>query len=249
MQSKNSIQTVNILFLFVLCLETANLLFTWLPQYVRLNLNEALFVFLPDYLFLRIIRQPVAEQVRWRWPGWKAALLSLLAGLGLYPFTAVSAAVLTSLLGYQGNLAAADAIPTTPLMAVLAIVALAVMAPLCEEFLFRGVIQPVYEKRGPHWTVLFVGFLFIIFHLSLLQGLSIILLALMLGFVNFRTRSLPASNPGPLWRERPGGAGGHPNRVQNRDRKGDLHDARAADRIGHQRAVAVGVGETHPARA
>ena len=67
------------------------------------------------------------------------------------------------------------------------------MAPLCEEFLFRGVIQPVYETRGPKWAVLFVGFLFIAFHLSLLQGLSIILLALALGYVNYRTRSLPAS--------------------------------------------------------
>ena len=193
MQTKNSIRAVNILFLIVLCLEAANLFFAWLPQYVRLILNEALFVFLPAYLFLRITRQPVAERVRWRWPGWKAALLALLCGLGLYPLSVVSAAVLQSLLGYQNNLTAADAIPTTPLMAVLAIVALGVMAPLCEEFLFRGVIQPVYEKRGPRWGILFVGFLFVVFHLSLLQGLSIILLSLMLGFVNYRTRSLPAS--------------------------------------------------------
>jgi hypothetical protein len=67
------------------------------------------------------------------------------------------------------------------------------MAPLCEEFLFRGVIQPVYETRGAGWGVFFVGFLFIAFHLSLLQGLSIIPLTLALGYVNFRTRSLPAS--------------------------------------------------------
>ena len=193
MQTKNSIRAVNILFLIVLCLEAANLFSAWLPQYVRLILNEALFVFLPAYLFLRITRQPVAERVRWRWPGWKAALLALLCGLGLYPLSVVSAAVLQSLLGYQNNLTAADAIPTTPLMAVLAIVALGVMAPLCEEFLFRGVIQPVYEKRGPRWGILFVGFLFVVFHLSLLQGLSIILLSLMLSFVNYRTRSLPAS--------------------------------------------------------
>ena len=70
MQSKNSIRAVNILLLIVLCLETANLFFTWLPQYVRLILNEALFVFLPAYLYLRITRQPVAERVRWSWPGW-----------------------------------------------------------------------------------------------------------------------------------------------------------------------------------
>lgn len=193
MQTKNSIRSVNILFLVVLCLEAANLFFTWLPQYVRLILNEALFVFLPAFLFLRITRQPVAERVRWRWPGWKAALTAFLAGLGLYPLSAVSAAVLQSLLGYTSTLTAADAVPTTPLAAVLAFAALGVMAPVCEEFLFRGVIQPVYEKRGLGWGLLFTGLLFVVFHLSLLQGLSIILLALMLGFVNYRTRSLPAS--------------------------------------------------------
>jgi hypothetical protein len=80
------------------------------------------------------------------------------------------------------------------------------MAPLCEEFMFRGVIQPVYETRGAKWGVIFVGLLFIVFHLSLLQGLSIILLALALGFVNYSTRSLQASiatqDNGPLTEKR-----------------------------------------------
>jgi hypothetical protein len=78
-------------------------------------------------------------------------------------------------------------------MGALAVLSYAILAPLCEEFLFRGIIQPVYERRGARWGVLLVGLLFVAFHLSLLQGLSILLLALALGFVNYRTRSLPAS--------------------------------------------------------
>ena len=193
MQAKYSFRAVNLLLFIVMCLQVANVALMWMPQYVRLILNEILFVFLPAYLYLRFTRQPVAERVRWNWPGWKIAALSLLIGMGLYPLSAANAGWLINLLGYTNFAGAPDAIPTTLLMSVLAVIAYAVMAPLCEEFLFRGVIQPVYEQRGPKWAVFFVGFLFIAFHFSLLQGLSIVLLALALGWVNLRTRSLPAS--------------------------------------------------------
>jgi membrane protease YdiL (CAAX protease family) len=192
MKTQSSYRTIHILFMLVLLLQIANGFLLWLPQYVRLILNQLLFVFLPAYLFLRLTREPLRERVRWTWPGWKVAALSLLIGMALYPLAAVSGSVLQQLLGYSPALPD-DVIPTTALMGVLAIVAYAVMAPLCEEFLFRGVLQPVYERRGPAWGVGFVGGLFVIFHLSLLQGISIIPLALALGFVNDRARSLPAS--------------------------------------------------------
>lgn len=196
MKTDNGFRAVNLLYLLVLVLMLANALLAWLPQYVRLALNEILFVFLPAYLFLRLRRQTgqsIAERVRWRWPGTRIALLALALGAGLYPFSAASAGVLMQVLGYTNTITPPDAIPTTVLMGVLAVLSYAVLAPLCEEFLFRGVIQPVYETRGARWGVLFVGLMFIVFHLSLLQGLSIILLSLALGFVNYRTRSLPAS--------------------------------------------------------
>jgi membrane protease YdiL (CAAX protease family) len=131
--------------------------------------------------------------VSWRWPGGLAALLSLCAGLGLYPVSAVSAGLLQQLLGYTNFSVPADAIPTTLTMALLAVLAYAIMAPFCEEFLFRRVIQPVYAQRGPRRAILWVGVLFIVFHLALLQELSIIPLSLALGYVFYRTRSLPAS--------------------------------------------------------
>jgi membrane protease YdiL (CAAX protease family) len=193
MKPTSAFRPINLLYFSVLCLMVANTWLVWMPQYVRLVLNEILFVFLPGYLYLRWSRQPIAERVRWRWPGWRIALLSLAVGAGLYPLSAVSAGVLVSVLGYVNVPTPADAIPNTALMGGLAVLAFGILAPLCEEFLFRGILQPVYETRGAKWGVLFVGFLFVAFHLSLLQGLSIILLALALGVVNYRTRSLPAS--------------------------------------------------------
>jgi membrane protease YdiL (CAAX protease family) len=193
MPTKTDFRPINLLFLLVLLLQVSNMFLLWLPQYVRLSLNQLLFVFLPAYLYLRLKRQPIREWVRWRWPGWKIAALSLLIGMALYPLSAISGGLLQQLLGYVNFALPADALPDTVFMGLLAIVVYAGMAPLCEEFLFRGVIQPVYERRSPIWGMIFVGGLFIIFHLSLLQGINIIPLALALGYVNYRARSLPAS--------------------------------------------------------
>lgn len=194
----NAVSRVNWLYLIVLGLMVANIFLAWLPQYVRLTLNEILFVFLPGYIFLRFTGQrlqgqSLTERVRWHWPGWRIALLALLVGAGLYPLSAASVGVLMGMLGYKSFAAPADAIPTTALMGALAVLSYAILAPLCEEFLFRGILQPVYETRGAARGMLSVSFLFVAFHLSLLQGLSILLLALALGYVNYRTRSLPAS--------------------------------------------------------
>src|SRR5512133_1907825 len=150
MKPTAAFRAVNLLYLIVLCLMVANVLLSCMPQYVRLTLNEILFVFLPGYLFLRtrLGGQPLAERVRWRWPGWRIALLALAVGVGLYPLSAASAGVLMGVLGYKSFAAPADAIPTTALMGALAVLSYAILAPLCEEFLFRGILQPVYETSG-----------------------------------------------------------------------------------------------------
>jgi membrane protease YdiL (CAAX protease family) len=194
---KSSLRAANLLYLVVMVLMVANLALTFIPHYVRLTLNQAFFIFLPALLFLRYFdksrTQSIAERVRWRWPGWKVGLLSLVIGVGLYPLSVTIASIFQQVFGYAEFIDPETVIPNTVGMALLAVLAYAVMAPLCEEFFFRGVMQPVYERRFGKWAVLFVGFLFIAFHLSLLQGISIILITLALGYVNYRTRSLQAS--------------------------------------------------------
>jgi membrane protease YdiL (CAAX protease family) len=190
--NRPTIKHVNILLLIVVGLQVSNLLLTWLPAYVRLILNQALFILLPTLLYLRWAKLPVRQTVGWRWPERATAVYSFVIGAGLYPLAIYSTVFYQALLGYSLP-DMPEMIPATPLEALLALVALAVMAPICEEFLFRGVVQPAYAHHGPLRTILFVGLLFVIFHLSLLQGLSIIPLALVLGFVYWRTNSLPAA--------------------------------------------------------
>lgn len=190
--NRPTIKQVNLLLLVVILLQASNVFFAWMPTYVRLILNQFFFILLPALIYLRWAKLPVRETIKWRLLSPKIALLSLLIGAGFYPLAAYSAHIFQTVFDYQLP-EIPGMIPANHLEAVLALIALAAMAPICEEILFRGVVQNAYAHRGPARSIIFVGLLFVAFHLSLLQGLSIIPLAFALGFVYWRTNSLPAA--------------------------------------------------------
>ncbi len=193
MPSRHSVYSVNVLFLIVLFLQLLNFFLGWMPQYVRMILNEAFFVLLPALLYLRWAKLPLRQTVRLKSPGWQGALGSLLIGAGFYPVSVVLGAILQVVLKYPVTGAEA-LLPKTPLEGVLAIIAYAIMAPICEEIFARGIIQQAYERQfTPRKAIVFSGVLFIVFHLSFLQGLTIIPLSLALGYVYWRSGSLVAS--------------------------------------------------------
>jgi membrane protease YdiL (CAAX protease family) len=193
MENRKNLRDVNYLFLVVLLLQLINAFLYWIPQYVRLTINQVLFVLIPSLLFLRAKHENIRERVRWHFPDWKVLLLSLLLGISLYPLSAASAGVLQQVLGYTNFQLPPDATPRMLFDVFFVFLSFAILAPICEEILFRGILQPVYEKKFRSWGAVITSLLFIAFHLSLLQGLNIVVLALVLGLINYRTRSLPAS--------------------------------------------------------
>jgi len=73
-----------------------------------------------------------------------------------------------------------------------------ILAPLVEEFLFRGVLQTYFKKRvGPKAAILLSALIFALFHYSIGHGLSnvslilsLMILGTFLGFLYERQRSL-----------------------------------------------------------
>lgn len=193
MSRRHSVFTVNLLFLIILLLQLLNFFLADIPQYVRLILNEAFFILLPSLLYLRWAGLPFKDTMRLRKPGSRTALGSFLIGAGFYPISVILGAIMQVLLKFPAA-GAEDILPKTPFEGVLAIIAYAVMAPLCEEVFARGIIQRTYEEYfSPRKAIVFSGVLFIVFHLSFLQGLTIIPLTLALGYVYWRSGSLVAS--------------------------------------------------------
>ena len=163
-----------------------------LPAAAMLFMRELAFILVPAMLFLALLRLPLRETTRLHWPGGRVVALCLLIGIGMWLFDTWLAVLLVELLGYTTPVPP-DLFPTTPPQAILLFLALTIAAPVCEELLFRGIIQRGYERRGPRVGIIAGGILFALFHQSLPQGLALLPIALVLGYVAWRSHSLWSS--------------------------------------------------------
>jgi membrane protease YdiL (CAAX protease family) len=154
--------------------------------------TELLLILLPTLLFLRLDGLSPSKALRLRWPGVRLAALSLLIGAGIWPLSVLLDVLSTLVLGYTSPLPP-DFFPTTSTGAVLFFIALAVSAPICEEVLFRGYLQRAYERRGPPSGVLVGGLLFAFYHVRFQGLLSLLPIALALGYLAWRSQSLVTS--------------------------------------------------------
>jgi len=88
-----------------------------------------------------------------------------------------------------------------PLLFAMALFCIIILAPLVEEFMFRGLLQNWFKRYlGTYWAILLTAILFSFFHFSSSQGLgnisiigSLFILACFLGFIYERQKSLISS--------------------------------------------------------
>lgn len=73
---------------------------------------------------------------------------------------------------------------------ILYILLIAGSAGLCEEFLFRGVIQRGFERLGKTKAILLAAFLFSLTHMDFQKIFGTFLLGALIGFIVYRTGSL-----------------------------------------------------------
>jgi membrane protease YdiL (CAAX protease family) len=154
--------------------------------------TEVLCIFLPSvYLLWRSQTLPAAG-AQIHTPNWKITLVSGLIGVGAWFVGQLIDAVFSSLFAYTPAFTS-GLIPSTPGQAVLLFLGLVVFAPLCEETLFRGTLQPAYERYGALVGVTVPSLLFAFFHLRLIGLPALLPVAFFLGFTYYRTRSLEAA--------------------------------------------------------
>ncbi len=188
-----SIRGVNGLYLITIMLVvTLGIIFQAWNTAVGLLLTELGLVWLPAYLYLWRAGLPVDETVRWRWPGANIAALAALTGAGFAFFVIWLGELGTRLFGYTLWLPP-DFYPQNWSGALILFTGLVIAAPLCEEFLFRGVIQRAYERQGAWIAIIAVSVLFTAFHLSLQRLFLLIPIALVLGYAAWRSASLISS--------------------------------------------------------
>lgn len=172
----------------LLMLAAARFFYTWrMPA--GLACTEVLFILAPMLLFARAERRPLRETLRLRWPGAQVAAWSVIIGIGTWPVCTLLYGMTRAVVGYDVAVLVPGVTPGSPAEAVLFFIALTALPAICEELLFRGYIQPAYEIRAGWRGVLAASGLFVLYHLSFSRLLSLVPLALLLGFLAWRTGS------------------------------------------------------------
>ncbi|MCE5258344.1 MAG: CPBP family intramembrane metalloprotease [Chloroflexi bacterium] len=154
--------------------------------------TEFLAILLPVLVYLLIARLPLRETLRLRWPGWKALLFTGILGVGLMLLAASWSTLVSQWLKYDLPVPP-EFYPSNTGEALLFMASLAIVAPLCEETLFRGLLQHAHERNGALKAIVLTAVIFSGFHLSLLRFVVLLPVALVLGYVAWRSRSLVVS--------------------------------------------------------
>jgi membrane protease YdiL (CAAX protease family) len=155
-----------------------------------LLLTELLFILLPTLWMLRHNQIDIRESGGLKKTTSSLLLVATLLGGGAWLVSSLVEILMVQITGYipptpEGML------PSTSFQAALIFVGLVIAAPICEEILFRGTIQPAYQKHTTRTlAVLIPSLLFAFFHFRL-QGLpALLLISFLLGYTYWRTQSL-----------------------------------------------------------
>ncbi len=140
-------------------------------------------------VFMRMERLSVIRTARLRRPEPRNVALAVVAAPGLWITGVALNLASVAILGYSTPVTPAQ-YPRGLLEAIALAITTMIVAPVCEEFIFRGYVQRAYERRSMWHGVVVGGLIFSIYHLRF-QGLfALIPVAVALGLIAWRTESI-----------------------------------------------------------
>ena len=149
-------------------------------------------ILLPTLIFLALIREPAQEMLSLRRLDFGSAARSFLVGILCWPmftFLSTLAMILVGLL-HPAGADSSSSVASAGGSSWLVLFGVTLVAPLCEETLFRGVLLGTYQGRLASHAIWLVAILFAFLHPSLDQVLGALFLGNICGWVVYRTRSL-----------------------------------------------------------
>jgi hypothetical protein len=172
---------------------------------------QLVFILLPTLLLVRMATFRPSESLRMRLPD--SAATFVLAIIGIFSLQQVLQIYLT----WQDKIPLPKSIEriieplrqaieemtkmlvssTTPKELAFVLIVVAVVPAICEEFLFRGLVQRSFENSfGRKYSVLLTGCIFGAYHLNPFEFVPLALLGMYLGFLAMRANSLWVSVTG-----------------------------------------------------
>jgi len=148
---------------------------------------------LVPFLFFLIGRRPTVDYLKFEKVGFLPGLLCVLAGSGLVvAFSELPALLAEALegIGYEQSTVLTGAVTDNWMGFFVDFVTLAILGPMLEEILFRGIILTSLRKYGIGFAVVVSGLLFGFTHLELCTVIFAAAAGWILGFVYARTNNL-----------------------------------------------------------
>ena len=141
------------------------------------------------FLFMRAEHLDIAATARLRKPQLREVGLAILAVPGLWVAGVLLNLLSSLVLGYTTPVTPSQ-YPSTLLEAVAMAVTTMVVAPLCEEVMFRGYVQRAYERRNVWAGIVVGGIIFALFHLRFQGAPALLPVAIALSLIAWRTGSI-----------------------------------------------------------
>ncbi len=161
-------------------------------NYLKSGLGELIFILLPVIVFLIIGRYDIRSTLNLRRTRPLNYLLVILLTLFGMPVVGVLNAITYGLIRemFGRNLPIPKVIVNDVPTLFIALLVIGVSAAVCEEVMFRGLIQSGYRKYGIAVSLGITSVLFGLLHRDIQKAVSTILLGALIGFIVYRTGSI-----------------------------------------------------------
>lgn len=162
----------------------------------NLWINEYVYILFPPLLMAWINGWPIEKVYRFRRISDKSKMISILSALTMWPLAFVVSLITRMFLDDKiGVLNSPDSASFSVYQNLLIMIGMVILAPVCEEILFRGFIQSAYESRSKKYGFVIAALIFGAYHI--LNGISEVIpasiLGLCMGFLVYKTGSLASS--------------------------------------------------------
>lgn len=162
----------------------------------NLWINEFIYILFPALLLAGLNRWNLEKVYRYRRASKRNKIIGIFSGIGIWFFASYVSKIISSLLNNGvGVIKAGNAGSMSLNQQILILIGMVILAPICEETLFRGFIQRAYENRSGKYGFVITAILFGSFHI--LNGLSEVIpatvIGLVLGYLVYRTGSISTS--------------------------------------------------------
>lgn len=192
---KPSILEVNYLYLLVgLLLITVGGFFQRKDIYSGIFITEYIIILLPMILFMIFKRYSFKEVLRLNKITSKEIVLTILIVICSYPIAMFLNGIMAVIISMFGELQQSPLpVPENTSVFLKSLFLFAIAPGICEEVMFRGVIQSAYEKAGVKRAIVITGLLFGIFHFNIQNFLAPMGLGILFGYMVYKTDSLYTS--------------------------------------------------------